>query len=385
MTAGVANKLGIGYADCKAREPRRRLLQHVGVRPRGSARALRRPRPAVPGGGRARVRGRRDAHRQRAALLPLRDVRRGQRDALGRRRASPRCTTSAAPARARSCGRRCSTAARCSRPTRCSSTARRSPRPRLDQGLHGIDACYRLYETQDGWIQIAAVKESEWVALCGALGVPELADDERFAVADLRREHRDAARDAARAALPRRRPSVVVDARARRRRRAERGPASTRTAGDLVLYDADNVRLGLVAEYEHPMMGHAAPVRRADPVLRHAGARARRRRRSSASTPARSSSGSATTPPRSTRCTPTTSSTGPRPTTPGRSDARSAPGQPTGSSGSSGSSSQIPIEQEHRGLVALGVDDRVRRGRREPAEERGVVVVEAVRRGSRSG
>ena len=40
------------------------------------------------------------------------------------------------------------------------------PRPRLDQGLHGIDACYRLYETQDGWIQIAAVKEREWVALC---------------------------------------------------------------------------------------------------------------------------------------------------------------------------------------------------------------------------
>ena len=65
------------------------------------------------------------------------------------------------------------------------------PRPRLDQGLHGIDACYRLYETQDGWIQIAAVKESEWIALCGVLGVPELADDGRFAVADLRQEHRE--------------------------------------------------------------------------------------------------------------------------------------------------------------------------------------------------
>ncbi len=64
-------------------------------------------------------------------------------------------------------------------------------RPRLDQGLHGTDACYRLYETQgDGWIQIAAVREPEWVALCGALGVPELADDARFAVAELRREHR---------------------------------------------------------------------------------------------------------------------------------------------------------------------------------------------------
>ena len=35
-------------------------------------------------------------------------------------------------------------------------------RPRLDQGQHGIDACYRLYETRDGWIQIAAVTEPEW-------------------------------------------------------------------------------------------------------------------------------------------------------------------------------------------------------------------------------
>ena len=124
MTAGVANKLGIGYEDCKRGQPRRRLLQHLGVRARRAARALRRPRPAVPGRGRARVRAGRGARGQHAALLPLRDVRHRQRDALGRRRASPRCSTSAAPARDRSCGRRCSTAARCSRPTRCSSTAK---------------------------------------------------------------------------------------------------------------------------------------------------------------------------------------------------------------------------------------------------------------------
>ena len=34
MTAGVARRLGIGYDDCKRREARHRLLQHVGVRPR---------------------------------------------------------------------------------------------------------------------------------------------------------------------------------------------------------------------------------------------------------------------------------------------------------------------------------------------------------------
>ena len=79
-------------------------------------------------------------HGQRAALLPLRDVRRRQRDALGRRLLAALVPPATAPARARSCGRRCSTAARCPRPTRCSSTATPCRRPRLDQGQHGIDA-----------------------------------------------------------------------------------------------------------------------------------------------------------------------------------------------------------------------------------------------------
>ncbi len=37
--------------------------------------------------------------------------------------------------------------------------------------------------------------------------------------------------------------------------------------GELMLFDADNERLGLVAEYEHPLMGHDAPVRHADRLL----------------------------------------------------------------------------------------------------------------------
>jgi crotonobetainyl-CoA:carnitine CoA-transferase CaiB-like acyl-CoA transferase len=127
------------------------------------------------------------------------------------------------------------------------------PRPRLDQGLHGIGPCYRLYETQDGWIQIAAVKESEWAALCGVLGVPELADDGRFAVADLRQENREELE------------ALLGEQFARKTSQMWAGalddagvpneiPVDTK-AGDLVLFDADNERLGLVAEYEHPIMG----------------------------------------------------------------------------------------------------------------------------------
>src|SRR6478736_2207101 len=127
------------------------------------------------------------------------------------------------------------------------------PRPRLDQGQHGIDACYRLYETQDGWIQVAAVSEQDWVALCGALGAPELADDERFAVADLRREHRTQLETLL---APRflGRTSVSWSPALDYAGVPNEIPLDT-LAGDTVLHDADNVALGLVAEYEHPMMG----------------------------------------------------------------------------------------------------------------------------------
>jgi crotonobetainyl-CoA:carnitine CoA-transferase CaiB-like acyl-CoA transferase len=123
----------------------------------------------------------------------------------------------------------------------------------MDQGLHGIDACYRLYETQDGWIQIAAVKESDWIALCNALGLAELADDARFAVAELRREHREeleallAARFTDKTQLAW--ANALNDAGV-----PNEVPVDTK-AGDLVLFDADNERLGLVADYEHPIMG----------------------------------------------------------------------------------------------------------------------------------
>ncbi len=127
-------------------------------------------------------------------------------------------------------------------------------RPRMDQGLHGIDPCYRLYETQDGWIQIAAVKESDWVALCGALGLPQLADDSRFAVTDLRRENREELEallaERFRAKTDLMWAGALTDAGV-----PNEVPVNTKQ-GDLVLFDADNERLGLVAEYEHPIMGN---------------------------------------------------------------------------------------------------------------------------------
>ena len=49
-------------------------------------------------------------------------------------------------------------------------------------------------------------------------------------------------------------------------------PVDTK-AGELVLFDADNERLGLVAEYEHPILGTHAPVRRRSSTSRRRRAR----------------------------------------------------------------------------------------------------------------
>jgi len=126
-------------------------------------------------------------------------------------------------------------------------------RPRLDRGQHGIDACYRLYETQDGWVQIAAVKESQWVALCRALGLPELADDTRFAVADLRRTNREELEALLEPAF-RNRTSVSWSHALDDAGVPNEIPLDA-LGGEVVLNDADNVALGMVASYEHPLMG----------------------------------------------------------------------------------------------------------------------------------
>ncbi len=47
----------------------------------------------------------------------------------------------------------------------------RPTRRTADIGLHGLSARYRLYETADGWVFLAAPAPSEWDALATALGV----------------------------------------------------------------------------------------------------------------------------------------------------------------------------------------------------------------------
>jgi crotonobetainyl-CoA:carnitine CoA-transferase CaiB-like acyl-CoA transferase len=65
----------------------------------------------------------------------------------------------------------------------------RPPRRFPDAGVHGLHALYRLYETRDGWVFVAATDDREFTNLCETLGRPELGQDPRFGTAAARAQH----------------------------------------------------------------------------------------------------------------------------------------------------------------------------------------------------
>ena len=174
MTKGTAARLGIDYETLAAAQPRPRALQHLRLRRRGTAVGLRWSRSPLPGGVRPGVRGRTGGVGQPAALSPLRDDRYRQRHGIGggsARRPVPPASyrrgtgpVDVAPER------------------RGRVQLRRVPRrrrarpgpPGLDSNQMGVSPCCRLYETQEGWIQVAAFGPGEWSQLCRLLGVSRI-------------------------------------------------------------------------------------------------------------------------------------------------------------------------------------------------------------------
>ena len=128
-------------------------------------------------------------------------------------------------------------------------------RPTLDRGLNGIDATYRLYCTQDNdWIAVAALSNAQWTSLCVALGEPAMASDSRFATSAARAQHRRQIESVFEPAFKTRTARywsrIFDDAGI-----ANEVPFDS-FDGRRVLHDADNVSLGLVTEYEHPLLGN---------------------------------------------------------------------------------------------------------------------------------
>ncbi|HLG66258.1 MAG TPA: CoA transferase [Acidimicrobiales bacterium] len=132
--------------------------------------------------------------------------------------------------------------------------------PKLDRGQTGFGALYRLYESQEGWVQVAAVKEEHWPAFCRAIGQADLEADPRFATARARQDHREELE----ALLE---PVFLTQTALQWRRRLDDAgvPAEISVStvdGETVLFDEENVRLGLVAETEHLELGRLRQVGR---------------------------------------------------------------------------------------------------------------------------
>jgi crotonobetainyl-CoA:carnitine CoA-transferase CaiB-like acyl-CoA transferase len=129
-----------------------------------------------------------------------------------------------------------------------------APRLHLDKELTGLTATYRLYRTQDDdWICVAAVTDAQFTALCNALGVGEIATDDRFATNASRLQHR-------------RQLETILEPRFRTKTATfwtrtlddagvpNEVPLDTH-GGEVPLFDADNVALGMVVRYAHPLLG----------------------------------------------------------------------------------------------------------------------------------
>jgi crotonobetainyl-CoA:carnitine CoA-transferase CaiB-like acyl-CoA transferase len=128
-----------------------------------------------------------------------------------------------------------------------------SPRLTLDREQLGVDALYRLYETQDGWLQLAAVREEHWPALCRVLRRQTLLEDPRFATSAGRTEHRSELTAQLQQAF-----LGDVATNWRRALLVEGVPAEISVDtwdGETILFDDELFRQGLITEYHHPLLG----------------------------------------------------------------------------------------------------------------------------------
>jgi crotonobetainyl-CoA:carnitine CoA-transferase CaiB-like acyl-CoA transferase len=130
--------------------------------------------------------------------------------------------------------------------------------PRRPNSAHASIVPFQNFRAADGWIVVAAAKQSFWERLCDVIGEPGLADDPRFATMAARDEHRDELlpvleeRFAARtvqewldmlvpAGVPAAKVNTVLEA----------------------LADEQTVARGDIVEHDHPVLGTVRSIRTA--------------------------------------------------------------------------------------------------------------------------
>jgi crotonobetainyl-CoA:carnitine CoA-transferase CaiB-like acyl-CoA transferase len=131
---------------------------------------------------------------------------------------------------------------------------------RMAQSAHPSMVPFQNFPTADGWIVVAGPKQKFWVAICEAIGRPELAADPRFAGFAERNRNREALipllNDAFRARTSAEWLEVLAAAG------IPSGPVNDIATA---LEDPQARARGAVIEYDHP---HLGPVRQAGSPLR---------------------------------------------------------------------------------------------------------------------
>jgi len=185
---GVAERLGIGFADCIALNPRLVWTSVSGYGPNGPDAARPATHPVVG----AAMSG---ATLQAAAALTLpcgtlAELREAARQLMRANEANPDPNTSCVAAsaillalvareRGLAAGQRVDVSMLVANAWANADDflayAGKPERPAVDAPLRGFDVGYRLYETRDGWVMLAITHAREWQRLAAALGDPALA------------------------------------------------------------------------------------------------------------------------------------------------------------------------------------------------------------------
>lgn len=115
---------------------------------------------------------------------------------------------------------------------------------------HPLTAPMGVYHAKDGHLNLAVGNDDMWGRLCRALGLPELADDPRFATAAARLDSRKAMDEILEAALAKKPATEWVE-----RLNAAGVACGPIYALDQVFADPQVVQSGLVHELSHPLWG----------------------------------------------------------------------------------------------------------------------------------
>lgn len=70
--------------------------------------------------------------------------------------------------------------------------AGRPPIIRPDEGIHGLNALYRLYPCKEGWVFLGCLFQEEWEAFCRAVQREDLLADHRYSTREARLENDEA-------------------------------------------------------------------------------------------------------------------------------------------------------------------------------------------------